>query len=184
MRMLLPVLPRQDTGWNTEPDGSGIVYKDGQTVSALTDEDGAAIWLFAQWEKNKPKPEPKPEPEPDPKPVPVKTAIISYDLNGGTLDGKTGIITEKHKVGEVITVMKAPERKGYKFSYWKGSKYHPGDKFKVAEDHTLTAVWKKDNGNGHGRNGPSTGDTNVMPWLVLLLGSLTALTGLSLKRRR
>jgi len=91
-------------GWNTENDGSGTAYSDGQTVSALTEEDGAVIWLFAQWEKKKPKPEPKP--------VPKKTAVISYDLNGGTLDGKTGIITEKHEVGEVITVMKAPKRKG------------------------------------------------------------------------
>ena len=165
-------------GWNTENDGSGTAYRDGQTVSALTEEDGAVIWLFAQWEKKKPKPEPKP--------VPKKTAVISYDLNGGTLDGKTGIITEKHEVGEVITVMKAPKRKGYKFRYWKGSKYYPGDKFTVAEDHTLTAVWKKDNGNGNGngRNGPATGDTGVMPWLVLFLGSMATLTGLCLKRRR
>lgn len=160
-------------GWNTKADGSGIAYEDGQTVFALTEEDGATIWLFAQWEKNKPKP------------VPAKTAVISYDLNGGTLDGKTGIITEKHEVGEVITVMKAPKRKGYKFSYWKGSKYYPGDKYTVAEDHTLTAVWEKDKGGGgNGGNDPQTGDTGVMPWLVLMLCSLAALTGLCLKRLR
>ena len=163
-------------GWNTKADGSGTAYGDGQTVSAITDEDGAVIWLFAQWEKNKPEP------------VPVKTAVISYDLNGGTLDGRKGIITEEHAVGEVITVMKAPKRKGYKFSYWKGSKYHPGDKFTVAEDHTLTAVWKKDKGggneNGNGGNSPATGDPGIMPWLVLMLGSLAALSGFCLKRRR
>ena len=163
-------------GWNTKADGSGTEYGDGQTVSAITDEDGAVIWLFAQWEKNKPEP------------VPVKTAVISYDLNGGTLDGKKGIITEEHTVGEVITVMKAPKRKGYKFDYWKGSKYHPGDKFTVAEDHTLTAVWKKDKGggneNGNGGNSPATGDPGIMPWLVLMLGSLAALSGFCLKRRR
>ena len=82
--------------------------------------------------------------------------------------------------------MKAPTRKGYIFNYWKGSKYHPGDKYTVSEDHTLTAVWKKDNGNGNGngKGGPATGDTGVMPWLLLMLGSLASLTGLVMKRRR
>lgn len=142
-------------GWNTNADGSGTAYDDGQTVSSITDEDGATIWLFAQWEKKKP-----------------NVATISYDLNGGTLDGRTGIITEEHEVGEVITVMKAPKKKGYKFSYWKGSKYHPGDKYTVAEDHTLTAVWTK-NGNG---NGTDTGDgTNLWLWMALFLTSATLL---------
>ena len=71
------------------------------------------------------------------------TYTITYDLNGGTLDGQTGVITEQHKEGEVITVKDAPTRAGYKFDYWEGSKLYPGDKYTVTEDHTLKAVWSR-----------------------------------------
>ena len=67
--------------------------------------------------------------------------MISYDLNGGTLNGKTGIITEKHKEGEEITIPDAPTREGYKFDYWEGSKHYPGDKYVIVGDHTFKAVW-------------------------------------------
>ena len=67
--------------------------------------------------------------------------VISYDLNGGTLNGKTGIITEKHKEGEEITIPDAPTREGYKFDYWEGSKHYPGDKYVIVGDHTFKAVW-------------------------------------------
>ena len=66
---------------------------------------------------------------------------ISYDLNGGTLNGKTGIIVEKHLEGEEITIPDAPTRDGYKFDYWQGSKLYPGDKYVITEDHTFKAVW-------------------------------------------
>ncbi len=35
--------------WNTEPDGSGTTYTDGQQIQNLTAEDGAVITLYAQW---------------------------------------------------------------------------------------------------------------------------------------
>lgn len=35
--------------WNTEADGSGTTYTDGQEVLNLTAEDGAVITLYAQW---------------------------------------------------------------------------------------------------------------------------------------
>lgn len=38
------------TGWNTEPDGSGTSYSDGQTVKNLTTEHGETINLYAQWD--------------------------------------------------------------------------------------------------------------------------------------
>ncbi len=37
-------------GWNTEMDGSGAFYALHQAVSDLTAEDGATVFLFAQWE--------------------------------------------------------------------------------------------------------------------------------------
>ncbi|MCR5832906.1 MAG: BspA family leucine-rich repeat surface protein [Candidatus Saccharibacteria bacterium] len=36
-------------GWNTEADGSGIHYDDKQSVTNLTDEDGAIVTLYAEW---------------------------------------------------------------------------------------------------------------------------------------
>ena len=74
-------------------------------------------------------------------PVPVKHTI-SYDLNGGTMDGSTGIVTVDIEEGTVIT-LPAPTREGYVFDYWEGSKYYAGDSYTVTEDHTFTAQWKE-----------------------------------------
>lgn len=40
-------------GWNTEPDGSGTSYADGEEVSNLATERGAVVTLYAQWEPDK-----------------------------------------------------------------------------------------------------------------------------------
>ena len=37
------------SGWSTEADGSGVKYADQQEVENLSDTDGAAITLYAQW---------------------------------------------------------------------------------------------------------------------------------------
>ena len=73
--------------------------------------------------------------------APVKHTI-SYDLNGGTMDGSTGIVTVDVVEGTVIT-LPAPTREGYVFDYWEGSKYYAGDSYTVTEDHTFTAQWKE-----------------------------------------
>ncbi|MGI6033354.1 MAG: InlB B-repeat-containing protein [Coriobacteriales bacterium] len=39
------------TGWNTEAKGTGTAYADGASVKNLTEEDGATITLYAQWQK-------------------------------------------------------------------------------------------------------------------------------------
>ena len=39
-------------GWNTEGDGSGSPYADGQTVRNLTTADGGTVTLYAQWKEN------------------------------------------------------------------------------------------------------------------------------------
>ena len=38
-------------GWDTERDGSGTRFGDGQSVLNLTDEDGAIVNLYAQWRR-------------------------------------------------------------------------------------------------------------------------------------
>lgn len=40
------------TGWNTEPDGSGVSYGPNDTVVNLTDVNGATVTLYAQWMDN------------------------------------------------------------------------------------------------------------------------------------
>ena len=115
---------------------------------------------------------------------------ITYDLNGGTLDGQTGKIVVDANEGDVIKILKAPTRKGYKFKYWKGSKYYPGDSYTVEEDHTLTAVWKKDNGNKNEkhhkkRHGVDTGDDSSLPlWIILMGSAAAALAGMIYRRTR
>ena len=117
------------TGWNTRADGKGTAYKNKQSVKNLTTKNGGIVTLYAQW-KNKP----------------VKTALLTFDLKGGTLKGMNGKINVKEIIGSVIKMPQSPNRSGYKFKYWKGSKYHPGDKYKVTGKHTFTAVWEKTGG--------------------------------------
>ena len=123
-----------------------------------------------------------------------KTAVyhkISYDLNGGTLDGKTGVITVEAEEGSVITIPDAPTREGYNFLYWKGSEYHPGDKYTVEGDHTFTAQWqlvikdepKKDETTKKDKNTPSTGDeADPMLWMAICMLSLSGV--IFIKKRK
>ena len=117
--------------------------------------------------------------EPEPSEGETETDVITYDLNGGTIDGGTDPITEEHKVGDIITIMKAPEREGYTFTYWKGSGYHPGDEYTVTGDHTLTAQWEKnsDGSSGTDDSQTSNGGKNATPKTgdgVLLFVTLSA----------
>ena len=66
------------------------------------------------------------------------TLIFDYNLRDGTSEQK--II--KARKNETITIPDGPVRDGYKFLYWKGSEYYPGDKYKVIEDHTFEAQWE------------------------------------------
>ena len=122
------------------------------------------------------------EPEPDPD---GKQYTITYDLNGGSYDGSTADISEKHNEGEVISIHAAPVRKGYTFSYWKGSAYHPGDSYTVKEDHTFVAQWKKNSGQADTdkpENGTRTGDeTHLGLWIAMLLISLIVLISIAVQ---
>ena len=40
-------------GWNTEADGSGTSYTNGQSVTNLTSTQGATVTLYAKWTENK-----------------------------------------------------------------------------------------------------------------------------------
>ena len=70
--------------------------------------------------------------------------IITYDANGGKFADGTTIKSNIYKVGENIKIIEAPKREGYKFLYWKGSKYKPNDDYTVKDHHRFVAQWEEE----------------------------------------
>ena len=99
----------------------------------------------------------------------VETFTLTFDLGGGTLNGKTGTYTIECEKGETIHLPDAPTKEGFRFLYWKGSRYEAGAEYTVTGPHDFTAVWEKAEAS------PKTGDDRpVMLWTLLLGGSLLA----------
>ena len=124
-------------------------------------------------------------------PVPAKKATLTFDLGGGTLDGKTGKITVEANVGDTVKLPGAPTKDGYTFKCWKGSEYAAGADYKVEGDHSFTAEWEKNAGSGTAATAkaatPKTGDGNGMPVAGLLTAALLALCVIAayvVRRRR
>lgn len=69
--------------------------------------------------------------------------LIVYDANGGKFADGTSVKQKRYSKDKQITIMSAPTREGYRFLYWKGSKYYPGETYKVTEDHSFIAQWNK-----------------------------------------
>jgi len=94
---------------------------------------------------------------------------LTFDLNGGTLNGQTGKITMTYEYGAKIKLPDAPTKEGYKFLYWKGSQYEAGAEYTVDGPHDFTAVWEKV------ETSPKTGDNNqIIIWHALLGGAIIA----------
>ena len=123
---------------------------------------------------------------------------MTYVLNGGIYNGSTNDIIESYSDGTVISIHEAPTREWYRFTYWKGSEYQPGDQYTVEGDHTFTAQWNMVTGtdsnnsnsnatiektteapkntNPSGNKTVNTGDeTNLILFIILLLVSLTGI---------
>ncbi|MBO5096596.1 MAG: InlB B-repeat-containing protein [Bacilli bacterium] len=106
-------------GWNTEADGTGTSYTDGQIVN-LTEN----ITLYAQWEEIKYK--------------------ITFNANNGTTD-----TLEQNGVGLTSTKLsKNPFTKiGHNFSKWNtspdgtGTSYTDEQEISISEDLVLYAMW-------------------------------------------
>lgn len=77
--------------------------------------------------------------------VPSKDVEVIFEANEGAwANGETRRVYPC-AVGSTITIESAPMREGYKFLYWKGSKYYPGQSYRVEKDgHVFTAMWEKD----------------------------------------
>ena len=113
-------------------------------------------------------------------PVPATKYTITYVLNGGKLDGKTGTVTVSVEDGATITLPK-PTRSGYTFDYWEGSRYEAGASYKVTGDHTFTAQWKANPTGTDGKDAsPKTGDnSHIGLWIALMAASLIGLGGVT-----
>lgn len=122
-------------------------------------------------------------------PDPVEKSTITFDLDGGTLEGRTGKVELTAENGTVIT-LPAPTKDGYTFDYWEGSKYYAGDTYTVNGDHTFKAVWKTGAGGdgnkgGSSKNGVNTGDENTLgAWIMLLTAALTGTAGMIFARKK
>lgn len=114
------------SGWNTEKDGSGISYTNGQIINSLTSEQGETITLYAQWT-----------------PYSYK---INYYLNKGTLpeDAPMG-----YSYGDEFE-LPTPTRNNYTFLGWYTDKNLSASKqltsitATTAGIITLYAKWKLD----------------------------------------
>lgn len=84
-------------GWNTEPDGSGTAYSDGQKVKNLVTKNGGEFALYAQW-----------------KPYSYK---VTFDPNGGRLAATTWDVLNGKQYGDYGELPR-PEREGYLFAGW------------------------------------------------------------------
>lgn len=99
----------------------------------------------------------------------IDMAVLTFDLNGGELNGETGTVTMSIEIGTVITLPE-PTRNGYDFDYWQGSKYMAGDKYTVSEDHTFKAIWTDGSGSGKRGSSARTGDdSHVILWISALV---------------
>ncbi len=76
--------------------------------------------------------------------IAARVFVLTFNLAGGTLDGKTGTFTIETLKNRVIIIPEGtPVREGYTFLYWKGSIVHPGQEYKVTKNHIFTAKWRK-----------------------------------------
>ncbi|MCR5576834.1 MAG: InlB B-repeat-containing protein [Oscillospiraceae bacterium] len=98
---------------------------------------------------------------------------ITYVLNGGVYAGSRANIRETYPAGTVISIHEAPIRRGYRFLYWQGSAYYPGESYTVTGDHTFTAQWER---TYEPDISPRTGDNSRLGlWTLLMLLSLSCL---------
>lgn len=114
---------------------------------------------------------------------------ITYDPNGGTFRGGSAPKNIEYHYNQTITIAEAPTRAGYRFLYWKGSEYQPGDKYTVLDDHKFVGQWEKvntrpnkyvepTNPNPNAVGVPYTGDDfHVWTWVLQLLISMLVALG-------
>ena len=82
------------TGWNTQANGSGTSYTNGQSVKNLTASNGATVTLYAQWK--------------------VNNYTLTFNPNGGSVSPTSKSLAYGSQYGTLPT----PTRTGYTFTGW------------------------------------------------------------------
>ena len=87
-------------GWNSQPNGSGTRYSDGQSVSNLTDVNGGTVTLYAQWTAN--------------------SYNLAYNLNDTSGSSRASMSTTPPSSAKWDTAFSVvnPTRVGYTFTGW------------------------------------------------------------------
>lgn len=67
---------------------------------------------------------------------------ISFDMDGGTYNGITGVYTLVVPKGASVLLPK-PSKDGYTFDYWQGSRYEANKEYVFEDNHNLKAIWIK-----------------------------------------
>ena len=100
-------------------------------------------WVVTLSNPEKEKPEEPSTPSTPSEPSEIVDIVFNAN-EGAWANGDTRRVYHR-AVGSTIMIESAPMREGYKFLYWEGSKYYPGQDFTVpANGHTFTAIWEKE----------------------------------------
>ncbi len=107
-------------GWNTEADGSGTAYQDGESVIDLASGEGDVVTMYAQWEA-------------------IPRFTVAFVTGGGSR-----VPAQSVERGETAVRPEDPKRAGYDFDDWYADK-ELTERFdfstKITEDTTLYAKW-------------------------------------------
>ena len=68
-------------------------------------------------------------------------AELTFDLDGGKLEGFDNELSRQFKVGSTIRLPEAPKKDGYTFQYWSENEYPAGSEYEVKGDRTFKAIW-------------------------------------------
>lgn len=117
------------SGWNTIRDGSGVLYADGQTITATAD-----MTLYAQWTSS----------GTNPTPQPGNTVTVTFDANGGTgeMSPQTFTIGTPQALSSNMFT-----REGYYYVNWNtaadgtGTAYSDSQEVNPTASMTLYAQW-------------------------------------------
>ena len=150
------------TGWNTQSNGSGTLYTQGQTFAM-----GAAnVALYAVWTTN-------------------ATYIVTYDGNSYA-GGSVPVDTTNYQQGQTVTVLGNTGnlvKTGYSFTGWNtqangsGTSYTQGQTFAMgAANVTLYAIWTA-NVSGFGvAYMANNGSNNISQYTIGATGALTPMS--------
>ncbi|MDO5027429.1 MAG: family 20 glycosylhydrolase, partial [Tissierellia bacterium] len=96
-------------------------------------------------------------PEKPEEPETIKEKLVFVFGNGKGMEIEA-------EVGDTIIIPEGPEKEGYRFLYWKGSIYYPGDKYVVEEGgHEFEAIYEKINDENEEIEEPSQPEETDKP---------------------